>query len=262
MRIARREATRNTKLRSRRTSVPQASAAIDHQLRPSRDLGALPSRTRITTLSIVTSSRMPEREESERELARGDGDPADDEARDVAQDLHQSDERARHPDLGCGDEVGDIALERALGEVGAELEEGNERRDGDQFLAQRDAEQEYDIEHGADEDVRLAPAPARDGVVRDGSDRRLDDRGDDRSADRQEEQGPTGLLRWDEGIELDAAREDHRDPGEDRGQAEPVQGDPEELAGRQPLGRSSGDGIHGVVGHRAIPRRAALGRAG
>ena len=59
IRIASREPTNHRKLLSRRTSVPHASAAIERHGRPPRDLGAGPSRTRMTTDSIVASSSTP-----------------------------------------------------------------------------------------------------------------------------------------------------------------------------------------------------------
>ena len=51
---------------SRRMSVPHASAAIERHGRPSRDLADGPSRTRMTTDSIVATSRTPSAIEAER----------------------------------------------------------------------------------------------------------------------------------------------------------------------------------------------------
>ena len=48
---------------------------------------------------------------------------------DVPEDAEEADERRGEPDLGRRDEVRHVALERALGEVGRELEQGHERGD-------------------------------------------------------------------------------------------------------------------------------------
>ena len=58
-RIMRRDATRFTKLRSRRTSRPHVSKAIDTHERPPRGLAAEPSRTVTTVTMAVVSSTTP-----------------------------------------------------------------------------------------------------------------------------------------------------------------------------------------------------------
>ena len=58
-RMKKRDATRNTKLRSARMSVPHASVAIDRQLRPARSLARRPSSSRKKSESIVASSMTP-----------------------------------------------------------------------------------------------------------------------------------------------------------------------------------------------------------
>ena len=170
--------------------MPHASAATEHQLRPprSRRRAALPDPDHDP--DHRDQLQEAEREEPQGELVGGDGDAGDDEPGDVAEDLHHAHERTSQPDLRPGNEVRDVALERTLGEVGRELQEGYEGGDGQQVLAERDAGQEHHIEHGADEDVRLAAAPAADRVVADRADRRLDEHRDDGATDRQQEQRP------------------------------------------------------------------------
>ena len=63
------------------------------------------------------------------------------------------------PDLRRRHEIGDVPLERALGEIRAELQEGHEGRDREEILAQGDPREEDQVEHGPDEDVRLAGSP-------------------------------------------------------------------------------------------------------
>ena len=58
-RMKKREATRNRKLRSRRMSVPHASAAIVGQLRPPRSFALRPSSSRKKSESIVANSMTP-----------------------------------------------------------------------------------------------------------------------------------------------------------------------------------------------------------
>ncbi len=195
-----------------------------------------------------------EGDQAEAEGTGRHGQRADDEARHDAEDLHQPDERARRSHLRPGHEIRDIALEWTLGEVRAELEQGDEGPDGDKRVGRRDPDQEHEIEQGADEDVRLAPPPARDGVVGDRADRRLDDHGDDRPADRHEEEGSSRLALDDKPGELEAPGEDRREAGEDRRQAEPIDRDPDELAVRE--------GRHGtsraLVDHRPCRHRSIL----
>ena len=107
----------------------------------------------------------------------------DDRPADVAEDGHDSDQCARDRDLLRADEVGDIALERALGEVRAELQQDDEGHDRDERLRGREPQQEEHVEGRPDGDVGLASPPPAHRVVADGPDGRLDD---DRHHDRDD----------------------------------------------------------------------------
>ena len=116
--------------RPRGRSTPRPARAV---------LGAGPSRTRKTSRQHRQRARTtPSAITAERELVDRHGDPGDHEAGDDCRGSASSRPgRWRVRDLRRRDEVRHVALERALGEVRAELEEGDERGDRDQVLARR-----------------------------------------------------------------------------------------------------------------------------
>ena len=165
-------------------------------------------------------------------------------AEQVAERREEPEQPGCQSDLLGRDQIRHVALERSLGEVGAELEEGDEGSDGGNAVRRRDAVQKDDVERRPDEDVGLAPAPASDRVVADRADGRLDDDGDDRpdqgdlkSAD------PLGALLGETG-ELEPAVDDVEDAAPDRRDAQPVERDPHQLGQRE------------LPSGAAVPRRA------
>ena len=183
------------KLRSLRTSRAQASSATAVQLRPARSFAARPSSRRKNSDSIVTSSMTPSAIVGPVKSPCREPDRCQPRADDDAEHREQADQAAREADLGRRDEVGDIALERALGEVRAELEQDDERADREDRVRRGDPDEEQDVEDGPDEDVRLAPPEPADRVVADGSRDRLDEDGDDHAGALDDAQGRV-LDRW------------------------------------------------------------------
>jgi hypothetical protein len=197
-----------------------------------------------------------------------DRDRDQQEAGHVAEDLHQPDERAGEPDLALRDEVGHVALEGPAGDVRREREERDERPQCEDVVRGRDPEQADQVEQRADDDKRLAAAPARDGVVADRADRGLDEDPDDRDRDREQEGRPADLELADEVVELQAVLDEQADGAVDCGEAEPVERDPDEVADGQRGGRAAAgrDGIAGQAGSVAqrftpSPGIVALGRS-
>ena len=101
-----RDQTSHTNERSRRMSVPHASRPIERQLRPSLARGARPSCTRMTTASIVVNSSTPSAIVPSQKLFVATGDRPDREARGVAEDLEQPDQRRREPTCFSGTRSG------------------------------------------------------------------------------------------------------------------------------------------------------------
>ena len=214
-------------------SVAHASRAIRPHDLPLRGFGGRPFPTPSTTLSIVTSSTIATAISARCIAAHRHGDRDQQEPGHVADDLHQADHPGREPDLRLRDEVRHVALERATGDVRADAEQDHEHGQHEHGLAIRDADEEHDVEQAAEHDVRLAPAPARDRVVADVADGRLDDDPDDRRADADEEHRPADLVARHEPVELEAVGDEQADRGVDRRQAQPVERDPQQLGGRQ-----------------------------
>ena len=165
---------------------------------------------------------------------RGDTD-----AGNLAADDHHAHQAARHAHLALGDEVGHVALERALGEVGRELQQQHESGNGHEVVRGGDAGQEDDVEQAADEDVRLAPAPARDGVVGERGDGRLDDDRDGERDDLEE-----GHVRWtqrlaEHGVEA-RLEDDVAQARPDDVDAQPVDRQVEQVRPRQLAGWAAG----------------------
>ena len=140
--------TRKTKLRSRRMSVPHAERAIASHERPSRASRPCPrGRTGTCPIAVASSTtpRNDERDQGELPEAEREGDQHG--ARDEADGLHGPDEGAREPDLLRRHEVGHVALERALGEVRAELQQDQEDHQGRSTVCDvAEADQEDDVE--------------------------------------------------------------------------------------------------------------------
>ncbi len=135
----------------------------------------------------------------------------------------------------------------------------------DQGVARGDPDEEEHVEDRADQDVRLATPPARDRVVGDRADRRLDDHGDHGAADRDEEQRPSRVLLVDEAGELEPAGQDRVQAGEDRRQPEPVERDPDAArgsAGGRSGGHRAADPRWLDPSRRVPPRREPARRAG
>ena len=146
----------------------------------------------------------------------------------------------RDPHLVGRHEVRHVPLEGALGEVRADLEEDDEGRDRRHRVRGRDAQEEDDVEDRPDHDVRLAAAPARDRVVADRADRRLDEHGDDGAKGGHPEQGVALFAHGHEALGHEAVAEERGDPAHDRGQAEPVEREPHQLpGGERAVGRPS-----------------------
>ena len=153
---------------------------------------------------------------------------------DVAQDLHEPDHRAGEADLLVADEVRDVALERPAGDVRAERQQRGEGREHQDGVGGGDPEQEHEVEQRAEDDVRLAATPAADRVVADRADRRLDEDRDDADRDRDQEERPPDLEIWHgHRPEVEPVLDEQPDRAVDRGQAQPVQRDADQVAGRQ-----------------------------
>ena len=193
------------------------------------------------------------REQAEAHLAGRDGQRHEHVPGHVADDLHHPDEAAGEADLGLCDEVGDVALERAARDVGAEAEQDDERGQREDRGGRRDAEQEHDVEQRPEHDVGLATAPPADGEVADVADGRLDDDPDDRAPDADQEQRRPDVVLGHEVVELEAVRDEQADGGVDRREAQPVERDPNELRDREQGGRAGPD-----VGDR-LPQRPGGG---
>ena len=194
-----------------------------------------------------------DRDQGEREVAEIRGEIGQGEADEIAGDLHHPDHAAGESDLGWGDEVRDVALERAAGDVRGEPEQDHERRDRDERVRVGDAQQEDDVEQRAHDDERLAPAPARDGVVADRADGRLHGDGDGGGADGHEGRGEAEADVAAKVRVGEAEADEQADRRIDRGQAQPVRGDAQEMRQWQERGGSTVD-LDGLV--RAGPSRA------
>ena len=179
-----------------------------------------------------------QRDRRAREIAGGQPDRCQPRADDDAEHREQADEAAREADLERRNEVGDIALERTLGEVRAELEQDDERADRQDGVRRGDPDEEQDVEDGPHEDVRLAPPEPADRVVAEGPRDRLDEDGDDHAGALDDAEGRV----LDRGIGdelLDALLEDHADPLDDRDEPQPVHGQAQEVRERQRLSRAA-----------------------
>ena len=188
-RMKKRDATRSRKLRSRRMSVPQASAG-DRSPAPAA-AGPWPPGPRRAGRAGTASSRSgstPSGDRRQEEVADREPERRECRADHGPEDREHPDHRAGQTDLRGGHEIGDVALERALGEVRAELEEGHERGEGEDGVRRREPDEEDEVERRADHDVRLAPPEAADRVVADRADGRLDE-------DRDDDARPPGRCR-------------------------------------------------------------------
>ena len=220
-------------------SEPHAPAAIDAQLRPLRSFAARPSLRRKTRIDHRGEVHDAQGDRRQHEVTRCHADRGQGRAGHHAEDGEQADHPARQPDLRRRHEVGHVSLERALREVRAELEQRHERRDGEHRVRRRQADQEHEVEDGADGDVRLAPAESADRVVADGADRRLDEDGEDQPGHLQRAEGRVldARVRDEDG---DPLLEDDPDPLDDRDEPEPVDRQAHELAERQQGRRAIG----------------------
>ena len=156
---------------------------------------------------------------------------------EIAECREEPEQPRGRSDLPSRYEVRHVTLEWPLGEVGAELEQGHEGPDGEQAVGRGDAVQENHIQRGPDEDVGLAPAPAGHGVVADGPDGRLDGDGDDRPHQRDLKGAESLRSLGGQAGELDPAVDDVEDAAPHGGDAEPVEGDPDQLRPRKQPGR-------------------------
>ena len=247
--------SRKVKLRSLRMSNPHADRPICSHDRPRRGFAtALPSRTNRNVPAAVANSttprkmsgrvKSPSRYETEMRIA-----PVTKPTVCIAPD-----ERARKSDLLRRHEVRHVALERALREVRAELEQDHEDDERDERLGRGEPDQEDDVEDAADDDVRLAPAPAAHREVADHPDRRLDEEHDRQRQPAHQRQVGRGLAGRSELV--DALLVEDPDAAPDRIDAEPVDRDLDKLADRQPLGRASARVV--VIHDRNHRRRNGL----
>ena len=178
-RMKKREATRNMKLRSCRMSRAQASLATAVQLRPARSFAARPSSRRKNSDSIVTSSMTPSAIVGPVKSPFASPIDASPEPTTTPSTVNRPTRPLARPTWSGRDEVRHVALERALGEVRAELEQDDERADRQDGVRRRDPDEEHDVQQRPDEDVGLAPPEPADRVVAEGPRDRLDEDGDD-----------------------------------------------------------------------------------
>ena len=167
--------------RARRTTVrggcrcPRPSSRSRPRTGRRGPSAAGPGLTRTTTATIVTSSTIATAAIASSIRSRPTATRHEEEAGHVAEDLHHPDQGAGHADLALGDEVRDVALERAAGDVRADRQE--RRRTTPRIrtlLAVAMPARNTRSSSEPNDDVRLAPAPAADRVVADRADRRLD----------------------------------------------------------------------------------------